>query len=26
LGYPEEKVLYYRAGIESWKTFGLTTI
>ena len=26
LGYPAEKVLYYRAGIESWKTLGLTTI
>jgi rhodanese-related sulfurtransferase len=25
LGYPSTKLLYYRAGIESWKALGLTT-
>jgi len=25
LGYPKEKILYYRGGIESWRRSGLTT-
>ncbi len=25
-GYPKEKVLYYRAGLQSWKLLGLTTV
>jgi rhodanese-related sulfurtransferase len=26
LGYPKEKIKYYRGGMQSWVTFGLTTI
>jgi len=26
LGYPEEKLLYYRGGMQTWKIFGLTTV
>lgn len=26
LGYPPEKLYYYRGGMQSWKSFGLTTI
>jgi len=25
-GYPEDKLLYYRGGMQSWKIFGLTTL
>ena len=26
VGYPEEKILYYRGGMQIWQLFGLTTI
>lgn len=26
LGYPAEKILYYRGGMQSWKIFGLTVV
>ncbi|HHH20506.1 MAG TPA: rhodanese-like domain-containing protein, partial [Nitratifractor sp.] len=26
LGYPKDKIKYYRGGMQSWVTFGLTTI
>jgi len=25
-GYPAEKILYYRAGLQGWKLLGLTTV
>ncbi|VAW54980.1 FIG00992709: hypothetical protein [hydrothermal vent metagenome] len=25
-GYPPEKILYYRGGMQAWKSFGLTTV
>jgi len=26
LGYPEEKMKYYRGGMQAWQLLGLTTI